>query len=116
IRGVLTSARVARPLRHLRPGRGGGDMAFPSIFRGYPVGSLQDSRDPFWAMDRLFEEMWRTVGAPALGARSGFSPRVDVIERDEEYLVTAELPGVEEKDLQLEVHGNVLTLSGEKRA
>jgi len=39
-----------------------------------------------------------------------------VLEREGEYVVTAELPGLEEKDFQVEVHGNVLTLRGEKRS
>jgi HSP20 family protein len=38
-----------------------------------------------------------------------------VVECENEYLVTAELPGLEEKDFQIEVHGNVLTVRGEKR-
>jgi len=89
-------------------------MAFPSIFRGYP-GQLE-SADPFAALDRVVEGLWRGLGTPAAPTLAGFAPRVDVVERDAEYLVTAELPGLEEKDFQLEVHGNTLTISGEKRA
>jgi HSP20 family protein len=63
-------------------------------------------------MDRLLEEAWRN--APA--ASTGFSPRLEVVERDDEFAVTAELPGIEEKDINVEVHGNVLTLRGEKRS
>jgi HSP20 family protein len=76
-------------------------MAFPSIFRS-PVAALLESADPYAAAER--------------GFAGGFVPRVDVVERQDEYLVTAELPGLEEKDFQLEVHGNTLTLSGEKRS
>src|SRR5690554_8228838 len=89
-------------------------MAFPSIVRGYP-GQLE-SADPFAALDRVVEGLWRGLGTPAAPTLAGFAPRVDVVERDAEYLVTAELPGLEEKDFQLEVHGNTLTISGEKRA
>jgi HSP20 family protein len=95
-------------------------MALPSIFRGHPVGVLQDSGDPFGSLDRsvdrLFEQVWRGVGAPEAMALTGFAPRIDVVERDGEYLVTAELPGVEEKDFQIEINRNVLTLHGEKRS
>lgn len=84
-------------------------MAFPSIFRGLPV--HLESAEPF---DRVVEGLWRGLGASAQ-APTGFAPRIDVVEREGEYLVTAELPGLEEKDFQLEVHGNALTLTGEKR-
>jgi HSP20 family protein len=92
-------------------------MALPSIFRGGPGRVLQDTGDLLGSpVDRLFEEFWRGVGAPATAAPGGFTPRIDVVERENEYLVTAELPGLEEKDFHLEVNRNVLTISGEKRA
>jgi HSP20 family protein len=93
-------------------------MAFPSIFRGSPLRTYERSGDPLWSLDRtadrLFEDFWRGVGASAT-AGGAFVPRMDVEEREGEYLVTAELPGLEEKDFQLEVHGDMLTISGEKK-
>lgn len=93
-------------------------MAFPTIFRGVPIGraSVHEAGDPFGSIDHVFDNVWRGLGAPAAAAASGFVPRLDVVERENEYLLTAELPGLEEKDFALEVHGNLLTLSGEKRA
>lgn len=88
-------------------------MAFPSIFRGTPTARFPETRDPFGSLDQLFESLWPHQGVPA---PARFAPRIDVVEREAEYLVTAELPGVEEKDFQLDVHGNVLTIAGEKRA
>lgn len=87
-------------------------MAFPSIFRGYPV--HLESTEPFGSLDRVVDGFWRGLGSNA-PAQAGFAPRIDVVEREGEYLVTAELPGLEEKDFHLEVHGSALTLSGEKR-
>jgi len=85
-------------------------MAFPIVFR--PGRSLVG--DPFWSsVDRLVEDLWRSNAAQA--AAAGFSPRLEVVERNSEFVVTAELPGVDEKDFQIEVHGNVLTIRGEKR-
>jgi HSP20 family protein len=43
------------------------------------------------------------------------TPRVDVIEREDEILVRAEVPGVEKKDLEIELTGQVLTLKGERK-
>jgi HSP20 family protein len=78
-------------------------MSFPSVFRGSPL------------VDRLFEDLWRGAGSPASGAPTQFAPRIDVVESEAEYQVTVELPGLEEKDFHLDVHGDVLTVSGEKR-
>jgi HSP20 family protein len=43
-------------------------------------------------------------------------PHVDVVETDKEVTVTAELPGMEEKEVELLLEDGVLTLKGEKRA
>jgi len=67
--------------------------------------------------NRLFEDFWRGFDIePSLGLPEGtsFSPRVDVEETDGEIRVTAELPGVDEKDLEVHVQDDVLTLKGEK--
>lgn len=42
-------------------------------------------------------------------------PRIEAIDRDEEILVRAELPGVDKKDLDLTLTGQVLTLRGERK-
>jgi HSP20 family protein len=79
-------------------------MAFPSIFRINPDHSI----------DRLFDDVWRSVASQPVAA--AFAPRLDVVERESEFLVNAELPGLEEKDFSIEVHGSVLALRGEKKA
>ena len=91
-------------------------MAIPSIFRVHPAGALRDfgTSDAVGVINRLFDDMWR--GAVVAPAASGFAPRLDVVEREGEILVSAELPGLEEKDISAEVHGNVLTLQGEKKS
>jgi HSP20 family protein len=87
-------------------------MAFPIVFR--PGRSLPSRGvNPFWSsVERLVEDLQRGDVAAA----NAFVPRLEVVEREGEYVVTAELPGLEEKDFQVEVHGNVLTLRGEKRS
>lgn len=64
--------------------------------------------DPFEILDRVFDGDY----FPTLSARS---PVVDVREKDGKYLIEAELPGVSEKDLKLELKDGVLTLSTEKK-
>ena len=44
-----------------------------------------------------------------------WSPRIDILEKDNEFQVLAELPGVDKKDIEISVKENVLTISGEKK-
>lgn len=47
---------------------------------------------------------------------STFVPAIDVNETDKEVVITAELPGMDEKDIEISVSQDMLTLSGEKKA
>ncbi len=64
-------------------------------------------------MYRLFTTFFDTPTAPA--ARR-WAPAIDLIERDDEYVVSADVPGVKAQDVTIEVKDNVLTLSGERRS
>jgi HSP20 family protein len=71
-------------------------------------------------MNRLFDDVFRGFDlAPSDSDRSfdrGLGwPSVEVSETDKEVKVTAELPGLEEKDVQVELANGVLTLTGEKK-
>lgn len=67
-------------------------------------------------INRVFDDFW---GEPWLGPRNemaaGFWPQVDVTETDKEIKVSAEIPGVEPKDLDVTVEDNMLTIKGEKK-
>lgn len=66
-------------------------------------------------MDRLFDDMFQGLDdSRAWGNRPGW-PSMDVEESDREYRVTAELPGMEERDLEVLLQDGVLTLRGEKK-
>lgn len=65
-------------------------------------------------IDRLFEGFSRNF--PAFASNSAATPRMDVSETDKVIEVTAELPGLEAKDVQLNLADNVLTIRGEKRS
>lgn len=77
-------------------------------------------QDPFLALhrevNRLFDDFWRDFNLPAVGSlgRAGW-PNLEVSENDKEIRVAAELPGMDEKDVELVLNDNVLTLRGEKR-
>jgi HSP20 family protein len=69
-------------------------------------------------MNRLFDDVFRSLGAPALGS-SGQSlswPSLELGETEKEIRVTAELPGLEERDVDITVEEGVLTLRGEKKS
>jgi HSP20 family protein len=42
-------------------------------------------------------------------------PAVDLVEREKEYVVTAELPGLDEKALELKLSGDTLSIRGQKQ-
>ena len=71
-------------------------------------------------MNRLFDDAFRgfDLGFPSLGERQsgGFGwPNLEVSEDANEVKVTAELPGLEEKDVDIHLADGVLTISGEKK-
>lgn len=79
----------------------------------------QEQRDPFLAlhreMNRLFDDLWNGFGFGGEMNRAGW-PSIDLVESDEGYTLTAELPGVEEKDVEVLLSDKVLTLRGEKKS
>ena len=66
-------------------------------------------------IDRLFDDFARGIGAPATSAAPTLVPSIDVTETDKEIVVTAELPGLERKDVEITFEDGVLTIRGEKR-
>jgi HSP20 family protein len=78
-------------------------------------------RDPFLSfrreMDRLFDDFFAPAEPRSFAsavASSGW-PSLDVDETDQAYVVNAEVPGLEQKDIELSLRDNVLSISGEKR-
>lgn len=69
-------------------------------------------------VDRLFDEMWRGFDLPTTWRtdRSLLTPRIDVRETDDAVIVSAELPGLEEKDVEVTLSDDVLTIRGEKKS
>jgi HSP20 family protein len=65
-------------------------------------------------VNRLFEEAFRGFGDSPFFSGRGW-PSMDVEETDKEFRVSAELPGLDEKDVEVLLHDGVLTLRGEKK-
>ena len=64
-------------------------------------------------MDDLFDSFFRGMDSPFSGYKAW--PAIDVAEEENEILVRAEMPGCKTDDIDISVHGNVLTISGEKK-
>lgn len=81
---------------------------------GVPV-----ARDPFLSfrqeMDQLFDSFFN---GGALGAQdavwNGGLPKLEVTDGEKELTIAAELPGMEEKDVDVKISGDLLTIEGEK--
>lgn len=80
--------------------------------------------DPFLRfrreVDRLFDDFFNGFGSgniPSVG-NGGWNaglPSLDVTDSDKELVVSAELPGMSEKDFEVSLVGDVLTIKGEKK-
>jgi HSP20 family protein len=72
-------------------------------------------------MNRLFDNAFRDFGAPlsAMGDGLWFPgawPQIEISETDKQVRVTAEIPGMDEKDIELVLEGDILVLRGERRS
>ena len=74
---------------------------------------------PFDEMDRMFDSLWR--GGPLrpfggwqrpLAELPAIAPNVDVIDRDDEVVVRAEVPGFSKEDIEVSASGDMLTIEG----
>jgi len=64
-------------------------------------------------MDDLFDSFFRGLERPFAGCKAW--PAIDVAEEDEAIVIRAEVPGCKAEDIDISVHGNTLTISGEKK-
>ena len=72
-------------------------------------------------MNRLFDDVFRGFDMAPFGSLGGMGrmaswPTVEVIETDHEVRVSAELPGLDEKDVEVLMNDGVLTIRGEKKS
>lgn len=95
----------------------------PSLWGEPPVPAGQKSVHPFSSlqqeMNRMFDDFFQGTSVspfPAAGISPAvFHPSVDVKEGEKEVVVQVELPGMEEKDVELLLEESSLVLKGEKK-
>lgn len=92
-----------------------------------PVKRLESPGDPLIQLhsdiDRLFGQAFRAFGWPGAdmsrvfgdAALVSLKPQIDIAATDREYVITAEVPGLEAGDLHLELQEDTLLIRGEKR-
>ena len=79
------------------------ERLFDDFFTGWSMGSIR--RRPFGANPwRRFQGMFEST-----------FPTADLVEDEAAYRITAELPGISDKDVEISLAGDVLTLKGEKK-
>ncbi|WGF90782.1 Hsp20/alpha crystallin family protein [Marinivivus vitaminiproducens] len=90
-----------------------------------PTAYRDDDRSPFLSlhreMNRLFDDVFRGFDGRLMPFASPSSlgmawPNVEIAETDQVITVTAEIPGLDDKDVEILLHEGVLTLKGEKRS
>ena len=82
-----------------------------AITRWQPFRELNSLQE---RMNRLFEDFLGERNQLE-GSATGWAPAVDICEDSEKVVLKADLPGIDEKDISLDVDGNRLTLKGERR-
>jgi HSP20 family protein len=66
-------------------------------------------------MNRLFQSFFDTPPAQSGGPLRRWHPAMDLVEGEDHFVLRADLPGVAEDDVKVELEDNVLTVSGERR-
>jgi HSP20 family protein len=68
-------------------------------------------------MNRLFNTFFDTpASGPNGGGTRTWVPAMDLVETDDDFVLRADLPGMSEPDVHIELEDNVLTVSGERKA
>jgi HSP20 family protein len=84
-----------------------------ALIRWEPVRELNTLQSE---MNRLFNNLF---DAPLPNGGTGvrrWLPAMDLVETDEDFLLHADLPGLSESDVNIELEDNILTISGERKA
>lgn len=93
--------------------------------KGQQLSTRQEPFDPFYTlhreMNRLFDDVFRgfgplgRVGSPLMEGQLGW-PQIELSETDKTVTVSAELPGLSEKDVQVDIADGILSIRSEKKA
>ncbi len=78
-------------------------------------GTWGDFENSFHSLRKEMDRLMSGFGSASPGLLGGFAPKIDISENDSVLKVTAELPGMEQKDIDLSIRDGYLILKGEKK-
>jgi len=84
----------------------------PETARWDPFHQLSSLRDE---IDRLFESPFSALSEGLQPFMSGWSPALDLYDDKDNFVLKAEIPGMNKEDIEIQLHDGVLTLSGERK-
>jgi HSP20 family protein len=83
-----------------------------AIIRWDPFRDMVTLRDK---MNKLFEDSYSGRAEESGLLQGTWAPSVDIFESENELVLTAEVPGIDEKDIEIKLEDNTLTLKGERK-
>jgi HSP20 family protein len=98
-------------------------MAFSDLIpwtrdRDRAAGKRGEDDNPLMSLQRdlnsVFEDFWGRFDNPFGGGMTAGGPRTDISETDEAMLVSVDLPGLDDKDIEVNVTDDILTIRGER--
>ncbi len=93
-------------------------MAAREVCEAMTLVRWKPQRDPMrslhYGMDRMFDDLWTYPLRGRFGDRA-WLPSADIHERENEYEVTMDLPGLDRDDIKVTIRENLLTIEGERK-
>ncbi|MCL6582322.1 MAG: Hsp20/alpha crystallin family protein [bacterium] len=78
--------------------------------------SPKSQHEPFFALQKEVNDLFERFFALESPVGKSFTPKLDIKETEKDIQVMAEIPGVDEKDIEVTLHNGRLTISGEKKS
>jgi HSP20 family protein len=85
------------------------------LTRWEPLREFSNMQDRISRMNRLFRESYSPEGPEEALTTTSFAPPVDIYEDEHNITLKLEVPGIDEKDIQVHIDNNTLTVHGERQ-
>src|SRR6201982_3034639 len=86
-----------------------------ALTRWDPFREFSTMQDRLNRMNRLFRESYSPEGPEEALTTTGFAPLVDIYEDEHNITLKIEVPGIDEKDIDVRIENNTLTVHGERK-
>ncbi len=85
------------------------------LTRWEPFREFSTMQDRMNRMNRLFRESYSPEGPEEALTTTSYAPPVDIYENEHNIILKMEVPGIDEKDIDVRIEGNTLTVHGERK-